>query len=236
LLSLAAAPAARAAAPDEEQSSLEQAKALFDKAEAHYQLGHFREALADYEAAFHLRRKAALLFNIAQCHRQLEQFKEAATTYRSFLRLAPENPKSETARELLAKVEEALAKQQAAQTSPPLDTQRPDAAPEIPPSVSAPPVVPPAALAAEAEPAPHLRPRRWTYAAGAGAALAVGAGVVFGLQARATASQLDAGVSTRGENEALRDRFNAQKGRATAALAVGSALAAGAAALFVLRF
>jgi hypothetical protein len=64
----------------------------------------------------------------------------------------------------------------------------------------------------------------------------VGAGVVFGLQARATASQLDAGVSTRGENEALRDRFNAQKGRATAALAVGSALAAGAAALFVLRF
>src|SRR5471030_2161526 len=84
-VALGAAP--RASAQEEPRSQAAEAKAAYDRAEADYQLGHFREALGNYEAAYHLRPKAALLFNIAQCHRQMEAFAMAAKTYRSFIRL-----------------------------------------------------------------------------------------------------------------------------------------------------
>ncbi len=145
LLAIAlAASAARAAgtpAPAAPASS-DDVKTLYNEGSAQYALGHFKDALADFEKVYLMKRLPALLFNIAQCHRQMKNFEEAAVTFRSFIRLAPDSPQVGNARELLSQVEEAIRAQRAAQTTPPLDQNGRDvsmnlATPPIPSNLNA---------------------------------------------------------------------------------------------------
>ena len=72
--------------------SLASSKEHFNQGTRHYELAHYKEALAEYDAAFMAVPDPAYLFNIAQCHRKMGHDKEAVEFYKSFLRAAPNAP------------------------------------------------------------------------------------------------------------------------------------------------
>ena len=57
--------------------ALEEAKHRFGQAKTEYDLAHFDDALADFEAAYKAKPLPAFLFNIGQCHFQLKHFDRA---------------------------------------------------------------------------------------------------------------------------------------------------------------
>lgn len=66
------------------------AKALFDEAQVHYQVGRFEEAEKDYSKAYELARLPGFLFNIGQCHRELKDYARALSFYESYLEKKPD--------------------------------------------------------------------------------------------------------------------------------------------------
>ena len=161
---------------------VEAARAYTRKGLSLYELGKYAQALEALEAAYEKKRVPALLFNIAQCHRQLGHLEQAARLYRSFLRTDPPEAGARQARDLLAKVEDALKKQAAAVQSPPHGlTDASGKAPE-PPAWTKP---------AEPPPPPPRTHQRWpAIAAGGVAAGAAGLGVLWALDSRSTTNQL----------------------------------------------
>ena len=67
------------------------AKAIVDDAVVQYNLGHFLEASALFEKAYHVDPAPILLFNIGQCHRRLGNNDLALFFYRRYLDQAPAN-------------------------------------------------------------------------------------------------------------------------------------------------
>jgi hypothetical protein len=72
--------------------SAAKSKEHFTQGTRHYELGHFQEALTEYEAAYMEVPDPVFLFNIGQCHRKMGHDKEAASFYKSYLRNAPNAP------------------------------------------------------------------------------------------------------------------------------------------------
>jgi hypothetical protein len=64
----------------------------FNQGTRHYDLGHYQEALGEFEAAYMGVPDPAFLFNIAQCHRKMGHDKEAVGFYKSYLHNAPNAP------------------------------------------------------------------------------------------------------------------------------------------------
>src|SRR4051794_36947968 len=59
-------------------------KAFFDSGVRHYNLGHFQDAIVDFEKAYNIDPAPILLFNIAQSHRQLGDKERALFFYRRY--------------------------------------------------------------------------------------------------------------------------------------------------------
>ena len=64
----------------------QKAREHFLKAEAHYKLGRFADALREYSAAYEAAPLPGFLFNIGQCHRQLDNCERAIFFYEGYLR------------------------------------------------------------------------------------------------------------------------------------------------------
>ena len=58
------------------------AKVLIKSGDLNYRLAKFKEALANYKAAYKVYEHPAILFNIAQCHRQLKNHEKALFFYK----------------------------------------------------------------------------------------------------------------------------------------------------------
>jgi hypothetical protein len=72
--------------------SLATSKEHFNQGTRHYELGHYQEALDEFEAAYMAVPDPVFLFNIAQCHRKMGHDKDAVSFYKSYLRNAPNAP------------------------------------------------------------------------------------------------------------------------------------------------
>ncbi len=83
-----APPVERKPAPD----PVVAAKARSKQGTNYYNLNRFKDALAEYEAAYLAVPDSALLYNIAQCHNKLGNRKEALGFYKTYLRNAPDAP------------------------------------------------------------------------------------------------------------------------------------------------
>jgi tetratricopeptide (TPR) repeat protein len=81
------------------------AKTHYGRATSYYNLGRYREALAEYEAAYLAVQDPPFLFNIAQCQRKMGRDKEALGAYRSYLRVAPNAPNRSDVRRWIAELE-----------------------------------------------------------------------------------------------------------------------------------
>jgi Tetratricopeptide repeat len=96
-----------AAEPDE-------AAARFQRGAQQYNLGHFREAIVEFEAAYEREQSPILLFNIAQCHFKLGNKERALFLYRRYLEQAPRAPNHADVSKRIADLEQAIARERAA--------------------------------------------------------------------------------------------------------------------------
>jgi hypothetical protein len=71
------------------QSASDSAQQHFDRGAKLYNLGHFQEAIPEFEKAYDLDPSPIFLFNIAQSHRQLGNKERALFFYRRYLEQAP---------------------------------------------------------------------------------------------------------------------------------------------------
>ena len=81
------------------------ARAHYGRGTSYYNLGRFREALAEYEAAYLAVQDPPFLFNIAQCNRKMGKDQEALAAYRSYLRVSPNAPNRSEVQKHIAELE-----------------------------------------------------------------------------------------------------------------------------------
>jgi tetratricopeptide (TPR) repeat protein len=128
------------------------ARALYERGTAHYNLGEWRPALDDFKEAYRLKRDPAFLFNLAQCYRQLGEPAQAQLEYRAYLREAPEAPNRAEVERLVVSMDEAVKAQKAQEpptgTKPPRDASVAGAGTGATSAAAAAPVSAPAPLAA----------------------------------------------------------------------------------------
>jgi tetratricopeptide (TPR) repeat protein len=90
----AAAAAPTAGAPTSVRAETkEEARRLYERGQAHYDLGEYEQAIALFRKAYELTLAPLLLYNVAQAHRLNGDCPRALDVYRHFVRLAPDSPK-----------------------------------------------------------------------------------------------------------------------------------------------
>jgi tetratricopeptide (TPR) repeat protein len=158
------------------------ARELFQKAEMSFNLGHFTEALDDYQSAYQAKPLPAFLFNIAQCYRNLKNYERAQFFFRRYLALDPHTANRRLVEDLINEMTHLA--------------QRADQPPSAPPTLAAAPsAVEPLLLEPRSpaqslviqprlpEPSPGRAPiyRRWWFWGGIAAVLVAGAAVTWTL-------------------------------------------------------
>lgn len=85
------------------------ARAHFRKGTTLYRQARYREAIAEFEAAYRLRPHGVLHFNIAQCYEKLGDIAAAMASYHAYLREVPRAEDRETVQRAISNLEARLA-------------------------------------------------------------------------------------------------------------------------------
>lgn len=75
----------------ERDRSARTARAHFERAEASYRRGAFRDAIRSYSRAYDEMPHAAFLYNMAQCHMELKEYDKAISIYWAYLEVVPKD-------------------------------------------------------------------------------------------------------------------------------------------------
>jgi tetratricopeptide (TPR) repeat protein len=102
LVLLGAAPAVRA-------DDVAEAKARFRRGAELYRASRWREAIAEFEAAYRLKPHGAIHFNVAQCRERLGEWAGALRGYHDYLREVPDANDRAAVRASIRRIEERLA-------------------------------------------------------------------------------------------------------------------------------
>ena len=113
-----------------------------------YNLGHFQEAIPEFEKAYDLDPQPILLFNIAQSHRQNGNKERALFFYRRYLEQEPNASKRADVEQRMKELAQGLQQENEQKQKPPTEVTPPPpglktapAPPTVPPPVEPPPVV-----------------------------------------------------------------------------------------------
>lgn len=120
-------------------------RALFESAESKFNVGHFDEALVDYQAAYDAEPLPAFLFNIGQCYRNMGNYERAQFFFRRYTALDPRSPNRPAAERLIAEMDR-------------LAVERPAVAPAGEPAPPMPSLAAPLPAADARPPATYPRP------------------------------------------------------------------------------
>ncbi|HVY38293.1 MAG TPA: tetratricopeptide repeat protein [Polyangia bacterium] len=155
-----------------ESGNADGAQAHFDRGAKQYNLGHFQEAIPEFEKAYDLDPSPIFLFNIAQSHRQLGNKERALFFYRRYLEQAPNAANRDDVERRMKDLQAALQQETEPKQKRPTDVPPPaDAGERAAPNDEATPAQPvPATVTAP--PAPDEERRPWQVAVGLGAAFA----------------------------------------------------------------
>ena len=197
----------------------EQARQHYETGTQQYDLGHWDDAIREYEKAYELRPDPSFLYNLAQANRRKGDLKRAMDLYRNYLGKLPKGPQRTDVEEKIAalqkQIDEAAVKPVApvpepvpepAPTSPP---PLPPQNPEVPQPAAPSPVTQPAALPVPTPPeqppaattitttqaaAPVAQPGRTLRIAGiitgAVGVATIGTGAILGLRARSLSNKV----------------------------------------------
>ncbi len=167
-------------------------------AEAHYQngmkaytLGHFEEAIEEFEKAYELRQEPIFLYNIAQSHRQNNSPQRAIFFYRRYLEADPEAKNRLEIEKRIKDMEANLNHRPENAGAPPptatAGTVTPPPAAPLPPAAVVPPPAAPPVIPVQAPAAPPASAgsglRSAGIAVGAVGVAGVVSGIFFGLHA-----------------------------------------------------
>ena len=140
-----------------------------------FNLGHYLDAVKEYEAAYQLKDDPALLFNIAQAYRLAGENESAIRVYKSFIHQVPGSPQRPEVEQRIAELQQLVDRERRAKEAPPEGTLTPHPLPAEHPA---------ATPAAEVTRQSTTSPQRWyrdkTAMALAGVGV-VGIGVGVGL-------------------------------------------------------
>lgn len=229
-----APPHARAQSADDPAAQTDRFDALVDRAVAHYRAGRFEQAATDFEAAYAIDPQPELIYNQARAYEKALRTEDAIAAYARFIELPG------TTAELRALALDSMAALEREAEA----RERRSARAEVPPAPS-PPASPPAARPAAPSAgvrAPAVEPRgtdrtaEWVLL-GAGAALAVGGGVM-GALALDRKTAFDDAVAARApvaEVEELRDEASRNASIADGLLVAGAAVGVTGLVLFLVR-
>lgn len=100
-----------------------------------FNLGHYLDAVKEYELAYQLKEDPALLFNIAQAYRLAGENESAMRVYKSFLHQVPDSPQRPEVEKRIAELRALIEQQRKTKEAPPEGTipPKPNASVEAPP-------------------------------------------------------------------------------------------------------
>ncbi|HXJ24025.1 MAG TPA: tetratricopeptide repeat protein [Polyangia bacterium] len=154
------------------QSASETAQQHFDRGAKLYNLGHFQEAIPEFEKAYDLDPSPIFLFNIAQSHRQLGNKERALFFYRRYLEQAPNAANRDDVERRMKELDAALKQEEAAKQKPPPPGLVDHPGEAAPPPPAAPAEPPPSPAPAEpTAPAPAAEPLHWVTGLALGPAI-----------------------------------------------------------------
>jgi len=214
------------AAQADDLSNLERAKALFKKAEVHFKLGEFKQALPLYREAYRTKEIPAFLFNIGQCHRYLGNCDQANFFFRQYLAGNPDSPHAPKVKELMATCKSARPAEPVAPARP---AGQPRPAEQAKPTAAVPaPVEEPAEGDDDT-----LRTVLIWGGAGLGAALLVTGAITGGMAYDRSQTFKDPGTPYE-DLQGLEDSGKTLRAVAVASLAVGAAAVASSVLIYFL--
>jgi hypothetical protein len=180
------------AAPVRGDDNTESARAHYKKGLSAYALGRFKEAAAEYEAAFDLEPDSALLYNAAQAHRIAGDKERALLLYENYLRLFRSPPMEKDVKRYILSLKAAIDSEARARSTPPTEPIKsqvegvspPSPAPEPveqKPQPEAAPMAPQPQVRAAAPPPEKKKTPKWVWGVVGGVAGVVVVGVAVGL-------------------------------------------------------
>ncbi len=221
-----------AAAPAHADSIASRARMLFDRAETHFSLGEFTQALDLYREAYRLKPLPGFLFNIGQCHRKLGRCDQAVFFFKQFLDKLPKAPNRALVEDLVRECEAVLAAARRPKPEPG-PTTRPLARPRVEP-VPPLPKREPVRHALPVPPPPRRGPHPawfWTTAALSVGLLATGA--VTGGLTLGQSNEYNDPLTSKARRLELKESGERLGTISTATLAAGGGAAVVAAILFL---
>jgi hypothetical protein len=102
------------------------ARPYYEKGATEYNLGHFGDAIAQFEKAYELDPAPILLFNIAQAHRQNGNNERAAFFYRRYLEQEPNAANRADVEKRIKDLEDAVRQQNDLKRRPPTEVAKDD--------------------------------------------------------------------------------------------------------------
>ena len=154
-----------------------EAKRLYLSATRHFDLSEYPAALDDFKQAFRFKDDAVFLYNIAQCYRLMNKNEDALSFYRSYLRRAPDAPNRAEVEAKIAALQEAIATQEKARTTPKQGLAAPEEQTQ-PPQTTAPAT---GTLTATAPPKKTPVYKKWWLWTAVGGVVVVGVAVGLGV-------------------------------------------------------
>ncbi|HVU50278.1 MAG TPA: tetratricopeptide repeat protein, partial [Polyangia bacterium] len=115
------------------------ARVHYQKATAHYAVGEYKEAAAEYEAAYKAKQDPALLYNAAQSHRLANDNQKALLLYKNIVKLYPTSHYAAESKDRIEKLEAAIATTQSPPNQPAPVSNLGGAPAGAPPPASPPP-------------------------------------------------------------------------------------------------
>jgi hypothetical protein len=141
-----------------DDAATEQARQHYQQAQQAYDIGHWDEAIAEYEKAYSFRHDPTFLYNMAQANRRKGDAQRALDLYKNYLVKVPDSPQRAEIEDRIRVLQKQIDKAEQAKlkSQPPVAPIAPGpAAPVIAPPPLAPP---PASVPPSAGPAPASQP------------------------------------------------------------------------------
>ena len=180
-----------------------QAKKLYERGMAHFQLAEYDDAIAKWQEGFRTKPVPEFLYNIGQAYRLSSRPEKAVQNYRAYLRMQPDAPNRTEVERHIATLQKVIEQSHTAATAPPtqpttpsgmghgepqtttMPTPTPTTTSPLTPTVEA-PANPPAttgnALVASApERKTPVTKKAWFWGVVAGGAVVVAGAVVLGV-------------------------------------------------------
>jgi tetratricopeptide (TPR) repeat protein len=153
----------------------EEARQLFQQANAHFAVGEFSQAAEKFMGAYKLKQDPALLFNAAQAARLAGDNERALVLYKNYLQFYPRSPNTDEVKSRIVQLQESIAATQRANTASPTPApEQKDLGLTTPSPAAAVVVAPPRRKT------PAYK-KWWVWTIVAGAAVVVGASVATGV-------------------------------------------------------